>query len=172
MAHAFIALGGNLGDVLAAFAVALQSLAGRGGEVVRVSSAYRTAAMLPLGAASAQPDYWNAVCELHTALAPAHLLRLCKEIEEEAGRTSRERWAPRPLDLDLLLYDDRVINEIGLQVPHAGLRARVFVLRPLVEVAPEVRVPPEGIAARELLARLADPKAGIHEVAPLPRSPL
>ncbi len=172
MAEAFIALGGNLGDVLATFRAALRKLNERGAAVARVSSAYRTAAMLPPSATSEQPNYWNAVCGIHTGLAPAALLQLLQDIEREEGRIRRERWAPRPLDLDLLLYDERMIDEPHLRVPHPGLGERVFVLRPLVEIAPEVRVPPTGVAARELLHGLADPNAGIYEIVTLGPAPL
>jgi len=94
-----------------------------------------------------QPDYLNAVVVLATVLGPRPLLRRCLEIEQEAGRLRRQRWGPRVIDLDLLLYGDAVIDGEGLRVPHPGLVERHFVLAPLCEVWPSAPVPGHGIAA-------------------------
>ncbi len=129
--------------------LALQTLG-----AVRASSLYRSE---PLGD-PAQPWYVNAVAELRTALAPRDLLEALRELECAAGRPAeRERWAPRILDLDLLLYDAVRIDEPGLVVPHPGLAQRRFVLVPLAEIAPEALDPRCGRSAQELLAALDDP---------------
>jgi 2-amino-4-hydroxy-6-hydroxymethyldihydropteridine diphosphokinase len=155
---AYLALGGNLGDVLATFRRVVAEL-----EPARLSSAYRTRALLPPGESGGAPDYWNAVCELATQESPRGLLERLHAIERTFGRERRTRWAARTLDLDLLLYDDVVADDPALTLPHPGLSSRPFVLVPLVEIAPDVLVPPHGRSAGELLAALADPRDGILE---------
>ncbi len=121
---------------------------------VRASSLYRSE---PLGDPE-QPWYVNAVAELRTPLSARKLLDALQALERAAGRPDvRERWAPRVLDLDLLLYDSARIDEPGLRVPHAGLARRRFVLAPLAELAPEALDPESGRSASELLAALDDP---------------
>lgn len=105
-----------------------------------------------------QEDYLNAVLVLDTLLGPRPLLDACFALERAAGRERRERWGPRPLDLDLLLYGDAEIAVEGLRVPHPRLAERRFVLEPLVEVWPDAMVPGFG-AARDLLATVADQTA-------------
>ena len=86
-----------------------------------------------------QPPYLNTVIEIETALSPRELLTALKQIERHVGRKpSAERWAPRPIDLDVLLYDDRVIDEPGLRIPHERMHERRFVLEPLAQLAPDV----------------------------------
>jgi 2-amino-4-hydroxy-6-hydroxymethyldihydropteridine diphosphokinase len=149
MTTAFIALGGNLGDVLASFRQALAKLAERGARVGRVSSAYRTRALVPAGGEPG-PDYWNAVAEVDTDLEPRALLELLLAIESDAGRDRRERWGDRTLDLDLLVFGDRVVDEPGLTVPHPGLGQRPFVLQPFAEIACETPVPGIGTVGKLL----------------------
>jgi 2-amino-4-hydroxy-6-hydroxymethyldihydropteridine diphosphokinase len=160
---AYIALGGNLGDVLATFRAVLGALTARGVEVLTVSSAYRTKPLVAPGTVSPVPDYWNAACAVRTRLAPGPLLELLRSIEAELGRVRRERWASRPIDLDLLLYDDARIDEPELQVPHPAMADRAFVLKPLAEIASERAVPGRAATVRELLGRLPDPDEGILE---------
>ena len=121
-----------------------------GTRLVRRSSLYRTQ---PQGYA-AQPDFVNAVAALDTELAPAELLDRLQAIETKAGRRRSFANAPRTLDLDLLLYDAQRIDQPGLVVPHPRMHERAFVLVPLVEIAPEVRIPGAG-RARDCLARIA-----------------
>ncbi len=102
-----------------------------------------------------QPDYVNAVAVLETALAPHRLLAALQAIEAAHGRRRERRWGPRTLDLDLLLYGDRVIDTPDLAVPHPGLAQRAFVLRPLLDVAPDLVVPGLGPVER-LLAECGD----------------
>jgi 2-amino-4-hydroxy-6-hydroxymethyldihydropteridine diphosphokinase len=165
MTTAFIALGGNLGDVLASFRAALTTLAERGARVGRVSSAYRTRALVPEGREPG-PDYWNAVAEIDTDLEPRELLDLLLAIECDAGRDRRdrrERWGDRTLDLDLLVFGDRVVDEPGLNVPHPGLGQRPFVLQPFAEIANETPVPGMGTVGK-LLGDLPAQYGGVEYV--------
>jgi 2-amino-4-hydroxy-6-hydroxymethyldihydropteridine diphosphokinase len=164
MTRAFIGLGGNLGDVLGAFRTALDTLEERGHRVVRVSNAYRTLAMVPPGRSERGPDYWNAVCELETALEPRELLDLLHEIERAAGRERRAPWEDRPLDLDILVYGDRQVDEPGLTVPHPGIGERPFVLHPFAEVACDAVVPGVDMTVGALLEHHPDRYAGIEYV--------
>lgn len=131
MVRAYVGLGANLGDPRRQVESALGAL-GRLGASRRgpVSPPYRSA---PLGPAD-QPDYLNAVVVLDTVLAPLPLLDALQAIESAAGRIRGRRWGPRRLDLDLLLYGDRRIDEARLTVPHPGLATRAFVLYPLVDL--------------------------------------
>ena len=150
--RAYIGLGANLADPLAQVAAALRELARWG--PLRASSLYRTE---PLGDPR-QPWYINAVAELTLGPPPMELLRSLKRLERRAGRPAgAARWAPRILDLDLLLYGNRRIQAPELQVPHPRFHQRRFVLEPLVELAPELRDPRNGRTVRELLAALDDP---------------
>jgi 2-amino-4-hydroxy-6-hydroxymethyldihydropteridine diphosphokinase len=100
-----------------------------------------------------QPDFVNAAALLDTTLEPRALLDALLGIERAFGRERRERWGPRTLDLDLLLYADAVIDVPGLHVPHPHLHERAFVLRPLADIAPDAMVPGQGWVA-DLLARV------------------
>ena len=145
-------LGGNLGDAAATVRHAFRDLdALPHTRLLRASRLYRT----PAWGRTDQPDFINAVAMLETALAPRELLDGMLAIEQEAGRERRaeERWGPRTLDLDLLLYGDEVIDEPGLHVPHPRLHERVFALLPLVEIAPDAMIPGVG-AARAVLAAM------------------
>ncbi len=105
-----------------------------------------------------QPDYLNAVVVLETVVGPRHLLERCRDIEKAAGRERRERWGPRPIDLDLLLYGDAVIVGDGISVPHPRMTERRFVLAPLAEAWPSVEIPGAGLV-EELLTAVADQEA-------------
>jgi 2-amino-4-hydroxy-6-hydroxymethyldihydropteridine diphosphokinase len=143
-----IGLGSNLGNSVETLQTAIDALRplSISGTLV-CSSFYRSA---PLGFPD-QPDFVNAVCRMETSLAADELLQSLLEIERENGRQrSGVANAPRTLDLDLLLYGDRLISVEGLQVPHPRLHERAFVLYPLLEIAPDVVIPGRG-PARELL---------------------
>lgn len=146
---AYVALGSNLEDpasqVVAGFA-ALAALPES--QLVARSSLYRTA---PVGYAD-QPDFINAVAALETALSPRALLDALLDIELAHGRTRRFANAPRTLDLDILLYGERVIDEPGLHVPHLRMHERAFVMVPLAEIAPRALIPGRGAAAALLAA--------------------
>lgn len=157
MTTAFIGLGANLGEPALQLRAAVQALdALPQTRVVQVSAFYRSAAIGPAG----QPDYCNAVAAIETALSPEVLLEALQAIERAAGRVPGERWGPRVLDLDLLSHGDVVMRSERLTLPHPELAFRDFVLWPLVEIAPDLRLPGLG-AARELLAAL--PTAGLAE---------
>lgn len=129
----FIAIGGNLGDALATVTQAMNDVAHMPHtELVRRSSLYRTAPLDSTG-----PDFINAVIEISTQLDAHALLRELQALEQAAGRTRPHRNAPRTLDLDILLYDDKLINTATLTVPHPRMMQRAFVLAPLAEIAPQ-----------------------------------
>jgi 2-amino-4-hydroxy-6-hydroxymethyldihydropteridine diphosphokinase len=141
---AFVALGANLDDPRAQILQALQELDGIPEcRVMSRSSLYRTA---PVGF-SDQPDFINAVARLDTTLDARPLLDALLELEDRHGRRRSIPNAPRTLDLDLLLYADRVLHEKGLTLPHPRLHQRAFVLAPLAEIAPDAIVPGQGRVA-------------------------
>lgn len=118
----------------------------------RRSGLYRNPPMGPVP----QPDFVNAVVALETRLAPFALLDALQAIEQVHGRVRAERWGPRTLDLDVLLYGGRVIDEARLRVPHPGLHERAFVLYPLAEIAPDLIIPGRGPLAECLAQCPAD----------------
>ena len=147
MARVHIGLGSNLGDREAALRGALELL---GDDVVAVSSFRETD---PIGYLD-QPRFLNAAAAVETALEPRAVLDRLLEVERELGRTrDGPRFGPRTIDLDLLLYGDRVIDEPGLVVPHPRLAERRFALEPLAELDPDLVVPGLGRVS-DLLARL------------------
>jgi len=147
---AYVGLGSNLGDRAAYLLLGLSALS-RLPEtrLLRLSPVYETDPVGP-----PQPPYLNMVAELETALSPKGLLAEMLGIEKALGRERRERWGPRTLDLDLLLYGDLVLEEAGLSVPHPRLHERAFVLVPLLDLLPEGRHPLLGQSFAELLASL------------------
>lgn len=151
MIRAYIALGSNLADPLHQVNCALQALADLpGSRRIATSSFYRTP---PYGPAD-QPDFLNAVIALDTQLTATDLLTQTQRIECEQGRIRKaERWGPRTLDLDILLFGDQTIRSERLTVPHYDMHNRAFMLLPLVEIAPEITLP-DGTRAADLLARL------------------
>ncbi|MFQ3678943.1 MAG: 2-amino-4-hydroxy-6-hydroxymethyldihydropteridine diphosphokinase [Pseudanabaenaceae cyanobacterium] len=137
-----IALGSNLGDRAANLNAALTLLATHPHIVLKAVSAwYQTRAIAPDGQAAPQPDYWNGCALLATDLPPLGLLQVLLGIERKLGRERHAPWAPRTLDLDLLLYGDRHIQEPELMVPHPRLHHRAFVLQPLCDLAPDWKHP-------------------------------
>jgi len=148
--RAYVGLGCNLGDRERSLREAIAAI-GRLPEtlVIATSSIYASA---PVGVTGSQPDYYNAVAGIDTALSPRELLEALQRIEHEAGRVREPgvRNAPRTLDLDILLYDERALDEHGLQVPHPRMHERAFVLLPLSEIAPGAEIPWRGIV-RDLL---------------------
>lgn len=146
MTVAAIGLGANLGDAAATLHEAIAELADLPGtELLRASRLYRTLAW----GHTEQPDFINAVALVETAVPARELLDALLAIERDFGRVrvDGERWGPRTLDLDLLLFGDAVIDEPGLRVPHPHLHERAFALLPLVEIAAQLVIPGIGNVA-------------------------
>ncbi len=133
----YLGLGSNLGDRLANLSRAVDELERRGVRLVRSSRVYETE---PIGGPE-QPDYLNAVIEIATQLEPNDLLRVCLQVEAELGRERGERWGPRIIDVDLLAYGDRQIDEPDLTIPHPRMHERAFVLVPLLELDEDPPLP-------------------------------
>jgi 2-amino-4-hydroxy-6-hydroxymethyldihydropteridine diphosphokinase len=145
MTRAYVGLGANLGDREQTIRAAVAELP----DVVAVSPLRETD---PVGVTD-QPRFLNGVAALETELAPRELLDVLLAVERRLGRERRERWGPRTIDLDLLLYGDAVIDEDGLKIPHPRLHERRFVLEPLADLAPQLVVPGLG-GVEDLLAEL------------------
>lgn len=155
MSRAFLSLGSNLGDRATTLDAALRALERPGDvQVLRRSSLYETA---PVGRAG-QPDFYNLVVEVETRLGPEALLDRCQDVERSLGRVRRERWGPRTVDIDILLYDRRAIRTDRLIIPHPEMLRRRFVLEPLLEIAPAVTLP-DGTPVAPRLEEVADQAA-------------
>lgn len=151
MTRVYLALGSNLANPLHQVQAALDALAALPETTLVASSAfYRTP---PYGPPD-QPDYLNAAVALDTALLPEALLDQTQRIEQEQGRVRKdERWGPRTLDLDIMLFGNQTLATPRLTVPHYDIANRAFMLVPLLEIAPEVSFP-DGVKAAELLSKL------------------
>ena len=154
---ACVGLGGNVGEVARTLSDAVLALAALpGSRLLRASRVYRT----PAWGQRNQPDFLNAAATLETTLRPRQLLDALLGIEQRFGREraadGSDRWGPRTLDLDLLLYGDAIVDEPGLQVPHPHLHERAFALVPLAEIAPDAVIPGHGSVRAALAALDAD----------------
>ena len=151
----YIGLGSNLGQPVQQLLTAIKRL--RQSSELRidaVSSLYRTPPMGPKN----QPDYINAVVKVSTSLSPLQLLAFLQTKEKQQARIrDTERWGPRTLDLDVLMYGDQLINTPKLTVPHIGIANRAFVLYPLQEISAHLHIPNLG-KLNDLIAQLQDPK--------------
>jgi len=136
MARAYLSIGSNQGGRVENCVIAVAKLAHKM-EVLRVSPVYMTE---PWGKTD-QPEFMNVAVEIETQLSSHELLSACKKIEDMMGRKPGERWGPRIIDLDVLLYEDRVVEEEDLILPHPRMHERRFVLQPLTDIAPQVRHP-------------------------------
>jgi 2-amino-4-hydroxy-6-hydroxymethyldihydropteridine diphosphokinase len=150
VARAYLGLGSNLGDRRAMLVQAIEALDWGAVRVVARSSVYETD---PFGGPRDQPAFYNQVVVVETTLDPRKLFERCLSVERALGRAREheERWGPRAIDVDVLLYDDAVIDEPDLQIPHPRLHERAFVLVPLGELAPEANIPGLGAISRILL---------------------
>ncbi|MFG0330935.1 MAG: 2-amino-4-hydroxy-6-hydroxymethyldihydropteridine diphosphokinase [Phycisphaerales bacterium] len=157
-ASVFIALGSNLGDRAEHLRIALERLhSPPHREVVATSDFYETD---PVGGPADQPTFLNAVAHIRTIESPRELMNEMLRIESDRGRIRAERWGPRSLDLDLLVFADRIIDEPGLRAPHPRLAHRRFVLEPWAQIAPDLMVVGFDASVTELLRRLdGDPQS-------------
>ncbi|UAB69767.1 2-amino-4-hydroxy-6-hydroxymethyldihydropteridine diphosphokinase [Vibrio sp. SCSIO 43132] len=151
MITVYIAVGSNLSDPVTQALQGIEALKSiPNTELVRASSLYSSTPMGPQN----QPDYINAVVEVQTSLTPLELLDSTQKIELEQGRVRKdERWGPRTLDLDIVLYGNEVIDSERLTVPHYGMKVREFVLYPLAEIAPSLTLP-DGTQLQTLLKQV------------------
>ncbi len=148
----FLLLGSNLGDRRKYLADAVLEIEDRLGKLQQKSSLYQTASW----GRHDQPDFINQVIELKTDLNPGMLLRGILKIEQDLGRQRSQKWGSRTIDIDILLYEDQVINETDLVIPHPYLPFRRFCLMPLSEIASDLIHPLSGKTIRELLNELSD----------------
>ncbi len=149
MVLAYLGLGSNLGNRLAFMRGGRDALCAHPDiELVQTSGVYETA---PQGGPEDSPDYLTAVVAVHTSLSPQALLGACQAVEAEFGRVRSGVWMPRTLDIDLLLYDELVVDEETLQLPHPRLHERRFVLAPFSEIAAQAWHPLRHASIAELL---------------------
>ena len=156
---AYLALGTNLGDRMGYLREAIARLgAAKGVRVLRESRVYETE---PVGVTD-QPRFLNMAVEVELAdeVTPRELLALAKRVEAEMGRKQGERWGPREIDIDILLVGEERISEPGLEIPHPQMWERAFVMVPLADLVPEMRMP-GGETVGEVAARLQQ-EQGIH----------
>ncbi len=151
MITAYIAVGSNLADPVSQAKLAIETLKTLPkSEFIKASALYSSTPMGPQN----QPDYINAVVAIQTNLTPLQLLDCTQAIELEQGRVRKdERWGPRTLDLDIILYGNEVINSERLTIPHYGMKEREFVLYPLAEIAPSLQLP-DGTEVSALLQQV------------------
>lgn len=151
MPKVLISIGSNLGDRVHNCKKALNEISAFA-KIMRVSSVYETE---PVGNED-QPDFINCAAEIETALLPEELLKHLQEIEDKLGRIHGDRWGPRLIDIDIIFYDDLIIDSEELQIPHVSAHTRRFVLEPVTEIMPGKIHPVFGITVRELCENLED----------------
>jgi len=153
MNSAFISIGSNLGDKIGNCKTAIEEIAAFA-KIVKVSSLYETD---PVDYEE-QPNFINCAAEIRTDFSPHKLLTNLNLIEEKLGRVRTEKWGPRTIDLDIIFYDNQVIKDDNLIIPHPRAHLRRFVLEPICEIAPEFIHPLLKITVTELLNKLEDNK--------------
>ncbi len=158
MATVYIGIGSNLGNRRENCLHAIELLQKKGIIVTKRSSLYETE---PWGLKD-QPRFLNMALEIETGLEPAALLRILKGVERELGREKSLKWAPRIIDLDILLFDNIILNEDNLKIPHPLMHKRDFVLRPLCEIAPNITHPVLRMSIGELRQQLCKESRSSH----------
>ena len=158
MSGIYLAIGSNLGNRQANLALSLRMLAPLVG-VEALSPLYESQPQEP----APPPDYLNAACRVTTGLPPDLLLRHLKRIEKAIGRHSQERWMPRPIDLDIVIYNDTIIGTNELTLPHPRLREREFVLQPPLDLEPDLLFPSTAEPLETLLSQLKT--GGLRQIA-------
>lgn len=148
----YILLGTNMGDKQAQLQMALNVLSEGVCRLKNASSVYVTS---PWGVTD-QPEFLNQVIEIETTLAPTDLLKLTQQIEKAAGPPKAKKWGPRYLDVDILFYDDQIIDQPELQIPHPALHERDFTLIPLYEITPDLVHPRLQQTVGEMLEQSPD----------------
>jgi len=152
MNKAYLLIGGNLGDREANMSEARRLIGERCGTLRAASSLYATAAW----GLQDQPDFLNQALFLETGAGAPELLEGLLDIERSMGRTRGVRYGPRAIDIDILFFNDHVIDAPGLDIPHPRMAGRRFVLTPLAEIAPKLRHPETGITVMEMLEQCPD----------------
>ncbi|NCO67173.1 MAG: 2-amino-4-hydroxy-6-hydroxymethyldihydropteridine diphosphokinase [Nitrospirae bacterium CG_4_10_14_0_8_um_filter_41_23] len=150
MSVVYIGIGSNLGNRQENCLRAIELLQEKGIIVTKRSSLYETE---PWGVKD-QPLFINMAIEIETGLKPEELLRMLKDTEREMGRKDSSKWGPRIIDLDILLFDNIVLNNKNLKIPHPLMHERDFVLRPLCEIAPDIKHPLLKLSIGDLLQQL------------------
>lgn len=153
MNTAIILLGANLGNREATLKNAISLIAQYAGKIASYSSVYETAAW----GVTDQPDFLNQVIIIQTELSSQKLLHILQETELSLGRKQREKWHARTIDIDILFYNEEIIDEDNLQVPHPAIASRKFTLVPLVEIVPELVHPVLKMNIQQLLHLCMDP---------------
>lgn len=151
----YLLIGGNEGDRIGSMATAREQIEAAAGPIRQQSSLYETAAW----GKTDQPDFVNQALQLETALEAPALMRTLLKIEERMGRRRMERYGSRIIDIDILFFNDAIIRQPELVIPHPELQNRRFVLAPLDEIAPAYIHPVLGVSVRELLINCTDPLA-------------
>ena len=157
MSRVFISFGSNLGDKVSNCKRAVHDLAAFA-DVIHISSLYETE---PVGKED-QPDFINGVVELDTDLSPHELLAKINSIEDKLGRVRKEKWGPRIIDLDIIFFDDVILEDKDLKIPHPMAHLRRFVLEPLCEITPEFMHPVYKKSAKKLLDKIDDDKGVVR----------
>ena len=164
MKTAYLGLGSNLGNRMAFLRGGRDTLVSRPGiDLISAAGIYETEAV---GGPPDNPLFLNTVLEIETSLSPQELLEACLAAEDDFGRSRPMRWAPRTLDIDILFYEDLVVCEETLSIPHPRLHERAFVLAPLLEIAPNFRHP----LLDQSISELASGSLGVAELGPLRES--
>lgn len=149
----YIALGSNVGDKLSNIRKTIKILGESPFiEVVKTSSVYET---LPYGNHN-QENFYNAVIKIRTSLSPIELFSFIKDTEIKIGRITRDRWGPREIDMDIIFYDNLILSDDTLTLPHKGMHLRDFVLLPLIEIDSSLIHPVKKISLKEILNQLKE----------------